>query len=147
MSSSQYVYGIRFAVHGVTYLLFFWIKDADCIHFMWVRIQFFKETKKSCRKIWKLNYWIQVLVCLPCALGTRYGTFWFFRSGSTNSDCILYTALEGLIILLDFTTNICEVEISVADPDPACHFDADPIPDPTFHFHADQDPVRILASK
>jgi hypothetical protein len=27
-----------------------------------------------------------------------------------------------------------------ADPDPACHFDADPDPDPTFHFFATPDP-------
>jgi hypothetical protein len=29
---------------------------------------------------------------------------------------------------------------SVADPDPACHFDADPGTDPTSHFDADPDP-------
>ena len=27
-----------------------------------------------------------------------------------------------------------------ADPDPACHFDADPHPDPTFQFDANPDP-------
>ncbi len=29
---------------------------------------------------------------------------------------------------------------SVADPDPAYHFDADPDQDPTFHFDTDPDP-------
>jgi hypothetical protein len=27
-----------------------------------------------------------------------------------------------------------------ADPEPACHFDADPDPEPTFHFDADPNP-------
>jgi hypothetical protein len=40
-----------------------------------------------------------------------------------------------------YKTNLSETILpSVADPDPACHFDADP--DPTFHFDAvtDLDP-------
>jgi hypothetical protein len=39
----------------------------------------------------------------------------------------------------------CTDKCSVADPNPACHFDADP--DPTFHFRADPDPSFQIKAK
>ncbi len=42
-----------------------------------------------------------------------------------------------------FQSSLADPHHVDADPDPACHFDADPVSDPTFqliHVHADPDP-------
>jgi hypothetical protein len=41
-----------------------------------------------------------------------------------------------------YTVTVLGIRITLmdSDPDPACHFDADPDLEPTFHFDADPDP-------
>jgi hypothetical protein len=52
----------------------------------------------------------------------------------------VHSSCSNDLHLLSWTNGFnCTDECSVADPDPACHFDADPYPDLTFHFDADSD--------
>jgi hypothetical protein len=58
----------------------------------------------------------------------------------------VHSSCSGYLHLFSWTNGFNYTdECSVADPEPACHFDADP--DPTFHFLSDLDPSFQIKTK